>query len=161
MAAGSSGSRKAATSARSGGEGPARGARNAVARKPTSERPKTPLLEWIAAGVGLALTGFVITVIGRAALTADDRPPEIGVELLNVAPTKGGYLVELRVTNSGGRPAAQVLVEGEINTAGEAETAQTTFDYVPDHSSRVGGLFFESDPRKGEVSVRGKGFVEP
>lgn len=42
-----------------------------------------------------------------------------------------------------------------------AETAEANFDFIPDHSARRGGLFFESDPRQRRLSLRAEGYVEP
>ncbi len=144
-------------------------ARKPAARKPaakpaTSRRPptETPLLEWVSAGVGLALTLGLIGVIGWEAVNADDSPPAVTVERLGATRTAAGYVLEIEVTNRGGSPAAQVAVEGElIGPDGETETAQATFDYVPDNSVRRGGLFFAGDPRAGTLRLQAKGYVEP
>jgi uncharacterized protein (TIGR02588 family) len=140
-----------------------RNRRGSGAPKPQPTTAGTPALEWIAAAVGAALALFVIGVIGWEALHAREaRPPSILAERLGVSPIAGGYLVEIRVSNRGGRPAAQVLVEGELASPGvEPELSEATFDYIPDSSARTGGLFFKSDPALGTLTLRAKGFVEP
>jgi uncharacterized protein (TIGR02588 family) len=123
---------------------------------------QTPLLEWVSAAIGLVLTLGVIGVIGWEALNADDTPAAIKVESLGATPTGSGYVLQVRVTNTGGSPAAQVAIEGELTPpGGEAETAEATFDYVPDHSTRTGGLFFTADPAVGALKLRAKGYVAP
>lgn len=132
------------------------------ARKSDSERPQTPLVEWIAAAAGLIATVAVVGVIGWEALNATNGPPSIKVALHGVTAVEGGYVAELQVANRGGRPAAQVIVEGVLHSGGEeVETAETTFDYVPDNSVRHGGLFFRSDPRAASLQLRPKGFTDP
>lgn len=137
-----------------------------MARKPaakaTSGKHGTPLLEWIAGAVGLGLVLLTLAVIGQEAMVGDSSPPNVTVEARSVQAVKGGWLVEIEVINSGGSPAAQVAVEGELTLAAKApETAEASFDYVPDHSRRRGGLFFADDPRGGQLSLRAKGYVEP
>lgn len=83
------------------------------------------------------------------------------VERLGVQQTGTGYLVQIRATNRGGSAAAQVVVEGELKAAAGPETAEATFDFIADHSSREGGLFFESDPRQGALTLRAKGYAAP
>lgn len=149
---------------------PAARGKAAASRKPgaqssaqSSAQPETPLLEWISAAVGLIVTLGLIGVIGWEALNPDPTPPAMVVEQRGVTATPSGYVLEVRVTNRGGSPAAQVIVEGELTppTGGPPETAEATFDYVPDHSSRAGGLFFQADPRQGELKLGAKGFAEP
>ena len=137
-----------------------------MARKPAAKANSgangTPLLEWIAGAVGLGLVLMTLAVIGHEAMVGDSSPPAVTVEARAVQAVKGGWLVEREVINSGGSPAAQVAVEGALTLAAKApEKAEASFDYVPDHSRRRGGLFFADDPRGGQLSLRAKGYVEP
>ena len=129
-------------------------------RPPTTDT--TSLLEWIAGGIGLVLLLLVVLVIGQEAVLGERSPPAIVVEQAGVQPTAGGYLVKIRVTNKGGATASQVVIEGELSRPGaEPETSEATFDYVPDKSSREGGLFFQGDPAGGALTLRAKGYVDP
>ncbi len=129
---------------------------------PAARSSDIPVLEWIAAGIGLVLTLFVLAVIGWEALNADSRPPELEVTRLQISSSSAGHLVQVRVENRGGRPAAQVAIEGELVRPGAPpETAEATLDYVPDHSTREGGLIFSGDPRQGQLTLRAKGYVDP
>ena len=129
----------------------------------TERKPaRTPKLEWIAAAIGLVLTLAAIGLVAREALAGDPTPPDITVRLLEIRPVQNGYLVTVAAENLGGRPAAQLLVEGELGIAGsEPEIAETVFDYVPGRSIRRGGLFFQGDPRGKPLTLQAKGFVEP
>ena len=121
----------------------------------------TPILEWIAAAIGLIVLLATLGFVGSEAFRPDERPPQIVVERLDVHQTADGYLVRVRAINRGGSAAAQVVVEGELKGGGERETAEATFDFIADHSSREGGLFFESDPRRGDLALRAKGYAAP
>jgi uncharacterized protein (TIGR02588 family) len=147
-----------------------------VARKPARRKPAssktspdarraasdTSLLEWVSAAIGLLLTLGLIGVISWEAFNADDSPAAMRVESLGATAIGSGYVLQVRVTNAGGSPAAQVSIEGELTPpGGETETAQATFDYVPDHSARTGGLFFQGDPRVGALKLRATGYAAP
>ena len=140
--------------------------RRAPAAKPTRPTPKkpppTPLVEWLAAGVGLFLVAVTIVLIASEAFMADPSPPQVEVRALEIRSSGPGFLVVVEARNVGGSPAAGVLVEGELER-GDAppETAEASFDFIPDHSARRGGLFFETDPRLGRLSLRAKGYSEP
>lgn len=136
-----------------------------MARKPASKptgkapaKPKVPLLEWLAAGVGLVLALTVIGVILTEALKGEDTPPALTVQAQSIEPFDGGYTVEVEVRNAGSRTASAVTIEGELNGA---ELAEATIDYVPARSAAKGGLVFRSDPRAGSLKLYAKGYVEP
>lgn len=143
-----------------------------VATKPKAKRPSsatsgpkktaaTPLLEWIAAGVGAALIIVVVALLSWEVAAGDDRPPRFATQSRGATPVEGGFVLEIEIENLGDRPAAQVEVEGELGSGDGKETASVTFDYVPGHSTRTGGLFFKSDPKAGSLELTAKGFADP
>ena len=129
----------------------------------SGKAPKEPLLEWIAAGVGLVLTLGMMAVIGREALRGDPmQPPAIEVAATAITPIPSGFVVEVVAVNRSGGTAAAVQVEGELKSGDESiETSNLTFDYVPGHAQRKGGLFFREDPRRHRLEVRALGFQAP
>lgn len=123
---------------------------------------RTPPLEWFSAGVGLLLLLGVFAVIGGEVVGADRGPPAFRVEVVSVTPTDGGYLMSVDVHNTGGAPAAAVVVEGSVDHGGgEPETAEATLDFVADKSSKAAGLYFTQDPRQGAVELQARSYVEP
>lgn len=124
---------------------------------------KTPALEWAAAGIGLLLLLAMLAIIGLEAVSGEtDEPPAIAVTAGRIVAAPGGYLVEIEAGNSSGATAAAVQVEGALRAGGKAiETSSLTFDYVPGHSHRKGGLFFTEDPRRHELKVRALGYQAP
>ena len=123
---------------------------------------RTPLLEWLAAGLGLVLALGVLSFVGYHAIWGAESPPQVVVEARQVRPFEGGYLVEIRAANRGGSTAAQVRVEGELRENGRVvETGGTMFPFVPPESERQGGLFFQRDPRRLELEVRAVGYTRP
>ena len=123
----------------------------------------TPLLEWIASGIGLVLLLVLIGVIGREALTGEtDALPAIELRATSVAKAGAGYVVGIEAVNLSGGTAASVEIEGVLSDGGAAiETSGATLDYVPGHSMRSGGLFFREDPRRHRLQLRALGFQTP
>lgn len=135
-----------------------------MAGRGKSERtPREPLLEWVAAGFGLILILGMMAVIGQEALRGDaDQLPSIEVRAARIASTPSGYVVEIVATNRTGGTAAAVQIEGELmNGETSVETSSLTFDYVPGHAERKGGLFFTEDPRRHRLEVRALGYQAP
>ena len=124
---------------------------------------REPLLEWIAAGIGLILTLGIVAVIGREAIGGEaSQPPAIEVSARRLVPTPSGYLVEIVAVNRSGATAAAVQIEGELMAGDTAvETSSLTLDYVPGHATRKGGLFFTRDPRRHRLELRALGYQEP
>ncbi len=134
--------------------------RPASAAGPKKARTR-PALEWAAALLGAGLTALVLSVIAAQAFLSDPSPPALVVRALGVADTPQGFMVRVRVSNLGERPAAGVTVEGTLAGTGEPETSDVSFDYIAAQSSQEGGLAFTGDPRAGRLTLRAKGYVEP
>ena len=124
---------------------------------------REPILEWIAAGLGLVLTLGLLAVIGREAIAGEtSEPPAIDVRAVSVRPLPSGFLVELVASNRSGGTGAAVRIEGRLESGGAAiETSDITFDYVPGHAERKGGLFFRQDPRLHKLELRALGYQTP
>lgn len=118
----------------------------------------TPALEWLAAGLGLAMILFVAAVIGREALTVEQAQlPAIQVNALRVTPGPTGFVVEFEAVNLTSGTAAAVAIEGKSGD----ETSTATLDYVAGNTSAKGGLFFRHDPRGAPLELRAMGFQTP
>jgi uncharacterized protein (TIGR02588 family) len=124
---------------------------------------REPLLEWIAAGLGLLLTLALLAVIGREAIAGEtSEPPAIELRAASVRPLPSGFLVEVVASNRSGGTGAGVQVEGALKSGSVAvETSDFTFDYVPGHAERKGGLFFRQDPRRHRLELRALGYQAP
>jgi uncharacterized protein (TIGR02588 family) len=125
---------------------------------------ETPFWEKVAGAVSLLL---VLGVIGFLLYEAfqPQTAPEIVTEVQSITPQPGGYLVQFQASNRGRQTAASVLVEGALyDPAGSGEpieTAEATFDYIPDQSDRTGSLVFARDPRQYDLRLQVKGFMDP
>jgi len=133
-------------------------------REPRKKRnaSEAPLAEWVVGGLGLLLTAAAIAVLATEALQRDRTPPAVSVATLGVNPQPAGWLVEILVSNDGGKTAAALSVEGSLaGSDGIVETSQATIDYLPPYSRRRAGLFFTHDPAGLELELRPMGYEEP
>jgi uncharacterized protein (TIGR02588 family) len=126
-----------------------------------AKRP-IPVTEWVVAAIGAVLVAATIGYLVWLALSRDEAPPDVRVAAAGVVALQNGWLVKFRATNAGATAAAELLIEGElVGEGGPVETSEATIDYLPPRSEREGGLFFRRDPRRHELHLRAKGYVDP
>lgn len=121
--------------------------------KPTAaSRPRTkaiaprPVLQWVAAGVGLVLTLTTGGILLSEAMQPD-RPAALTVRVEGVRRTATLRILDIVVANTGSETAAAVEVTG---TAGD-ETASVSLDYVPGDGEASASLAFPADAPEGAV----------
>jgi uncharacterized protein (TIGR02588 family) len=145
--------------------GPGEPARNDAGKGESHEPPDpgaVPVLEWVVGALGALLLAGTIGFLVWHALGRDDAPPDVRVAVEGVLELQNGYLVQFRAMNEGGSAAAQLVIEGELaGQDGPIETSEATLDYLPPHSDRQGGLFFDRDPRELDLRLRAKGYAKP
>jgi len=123
----------------------------------------TPMLEWIAAGIGLLCLLFLLGAIGYGWLQGGvQMSPDIVVKSDAASRRSDGYVVTFEAFNRGDETAASLDIEGRL-LAGDRviETSKATIDYVAGHGSAEGGLFFVHDPANLTIEVRPLGFQKP
>ena len=115
---------------------------------------------WLAAfGVLFVLASF--TMLLRESFSGRQPVAEIAVRIDEIVPSTHGFLVSLKIDNTGNATAASLAVEGVLTRGGtNVETSLVTVDYVAAGSGRDVALFFSNDPREGELTVRPKGYIE-
>ncbi|WP_305098275.1 hypothetical protein [Croceibacterium aestuarii] len=128
----------------------------------TGSYTSRPLLEWVAVAIGSLVTAALVGYIGWKAATSDqETPPMVAVEQGQTTPYEGGWVVEVRARNLSPSTAANVEIEGTLHSGSSETTATTTIDYVPGDSVRKAGLFLPSDPARGVLELRAKGYAAP
>jgi len=120
-----------------------------------------PLLEWFVGGLGAIIFAGMLAVLLTTGLAGEDAPPSIHVKTERVAAVEGGYVLEFSARNASDVTAADIAVVAELRGGGEVQRREARFDYLPPHSARRGGFFFESDPRQGALVLRAEGYNEP
>lgn len=126
-------------------------------------RKGTPLLEWVAAVGGGAITLGLIGFIGyKAATGAESDPAAVTLRPISVHATPGGHVVEVEARNRTDSTAAGLRIEGTLRAGGtEVETSEATLSYVPGRSTRLAALIFTRDPRAHGLELRATGYERP
>lgn len=119
-------------------------------------------LEWIIAGLGMALLLLAFGVILNRAVTDGSKPADLSISVESVERSDQGYRVDFLVKNGGTQTAAAVVIEGELKK-GEVsvEKSNATLAYAPANSTRRGGIYFTNDPDLFEIRIRAMGFEKP
>jgi uncharacterized protein (TIGR02588 family) len=131
-----------------------------MARKPQPKR--YPLVEWVSAGLGLAITGVMFGFLALEAAQQDGVPPLLNVVPVSLVQAPGQYVVEFEVRNDSATTGAAVQVEGTLKQGGsDVETSTASLSYVPGESSQRGGLVFTRDPRDYRLELRVTGYERP
>ena len=133
-----------------------------MSARPQRRGVQIPRLEWLFALLGAGLVFGTASFILYEGFTRGSSPPDIRVTVESVARLNESSRVVLRAVNRGDSTAADVKVEATLVRGGNVvETTELTFQYLPPNSERKGGVFFENDPRTGELKVRAKGYELP
>lgn len=136
-----------------------------MARKP-APRPglieRTPIMEWIAAALGVLLTVGMLAYLLREGLSERNGPPVLTVATEPPVAAGGGFVVPVVVRNASSATAAAVEIRGTLEQGGRVvEERRLSFTYVPGGGEARGGLVFQHDPRGGRLSVIPEGYEEP
>ena len=125
--------------------------------------PQAPLLEWIAAGLGLMFLIALLAIIGAEAIVGGSHePPAITIEIGEVKRAGNTYVADFEAVNASGGTAAALQIEGKlVDGSGEVETGLATIDYLPAHGKAKGGLIFSRDPTGLTIVARPLGYQTP
>ena len=127
---------------------------------------RIPVIEWIVAAVGLLMLLGTLGFLVRSATAGDKSPPRVTVQVDSISSSTNptGFLVQFRAINQGGTTAATVGITGELKEGdgdGTLESRSTELDYLPAHSTRLGGFFFTLDPRLHRLTLSSTGYQKP
>ncbi|HJU42897.1 MAG TPA: hypothetical protein VJ691_08780 [Vicinamibacterales bacterium] len=132
-----------------------------MAKKKNSGAHPSTQTYWLAA-VGLVFVLGAFAMLLRESFTGGQRVADIRIRVDEILPSADGYLVSVKIENSGDATAAALNVEGVLMRGGtQVESSLVTVDYVAAGSERDAALLFSNDPRQGELTVRAKGYIEP
>ena len=131
-------------------------------QKTHTETGKPHWIEWLTGIVSTVLVLALMSWIGRDAVLADSRPPDLSVRMLQIEQAGALYRVDIELQNSGPSTAASVRVVGKVTPQNvPSETAEVTFDFAPAESRTKGALYFRTDPRSNPLELMPSGFTEP
>lgn len=118
-------------------------------------RARVPLIQWIVAGIALAVVLASFGIVAYGALAHGKAPPAFHVAIDSVSKRPDGYHLHFTVVNRGGRTATDV----EVRTVGAPGALR--FDYLAGGSSASGVFLLPADPGDAGVQVVVTGFREP
>lgn len=118
-----------------------------------SEKPTRNRAEWFSLGISLTLLSAVVATVASLWLKPSLKPAEFTVEPGEVRPANNHYYLPITITNEGDATAAEVTVEGTLETTSPEEVAATTFDFIPARSQAEGVLIFSEEPSTASVRV--------
>ena len=122
-------------------------------KKATNETARTTA-EWVSLVISLVLIAGVLGVVIALWVRETGAPVRFRVERGAVRNEGERFYLPLTVTNDGDAAGTQVTVEGRLGgNGGDTNSAATTFDFIPAHSSVECVLLFPRDPSAAEVSV--------
>ena len=122
----------------------------------------TPLLEWVMGAAGALIFASLVGVTTWCALNGDDAPPLIVAEVRDVVATAQGHVVEVEAHNASDSSAAEATLTAQLRVGDQIVEAHTlTFDYLPRHSRRRGGLVFAQDPNLGQITLIAEAYTDP
>lgn len=130
----------------------------------SSRKPSvgTSRIEWIAAGLGGAILVSTIGYMVYYGLTTENGPPVVAIEQGPVERAGAGYLVRFTARNDGQSTAAELHLSGTLrNGDAVVERSGAVIDFLPEGSTREGGLFFTHDPSGLALELRAEGYVAP
>ena len=131
-------------------------------RSPKAAPKQAPVLEWAAAGLGLAATLSVLGYSIWEGLTGRDAPPRLSVVARATQPTSAGFVTPITVRKAGPATAADVEVRASLEVDGRiVEERRATFAYVPGQGEVRGGVIFRTDPRTGRLRLEAEGWQDP
>lgn len=132
-------------------------------KKPATQiQERTPILEWVAAGLGLLFTLAVLGYVIWEGAVGRNGPPDLSLTSERPTQTAGGFVVPLTIRNDSYATAAGVEVRATLERDGRVvEARRTTFGYVPGKSETKGGVIFQTDPATARLRLEPEGYEAP
>jgi uncharacterized protein (TIGR02588 family) len=132
--------------------------------KPEAQSVAIPPAEWAVAAIGATLVLAALVVLIWDGLYGSHSPPQVSLAVGEIIRVPDGYLVEVQVTNRGAGTAEALGIRGSLARWPQdhsPESAEAELAFLPGRSHRKVGLYFRSDPRKGQLSLYAVGFSDP
>lgn len=131
-------------------------------RRGSGRESETPLLEWLIGSAGVVLLVSCVAFLIYQGLHDRPAPGPVSSSVTGVIDAGDHHVVMFKITNGGSQTLSNLHVSARLLADGrEVESARTTIDYLPGHSSREGGFYFERNPRALTVDIRPEGYQKP
>lgn len=127
------------------------------------KKPSKNWLEWSVFAISLVIVVGMLAYLVHAAMTSQDRPPDLRVLVGTALPgASNTYRLPLVVENLGDQTAEQVTVEVVVRESGrDVESAEMQIAFLPRQSKREGWVVLTRDPRCCAIEARPVGYEKP
>jgi uncharacterized protein (TIGR02588 family) len=122
---------------------------------------EVPTIEWITGLAGLAIVLATLGFIGYEAFRGGAPSPRLEAAVETTGAVPSGFSATVAVLNASHQAAAEVVIEGVVQSGGGESRSQARLDYVPGRSTRRATLVFPGAPDAGGVKVRIVGYTTP
>lgn len=128
----------------------------------TQAEVRTSFWEWVISAVSAVLVLGTVGYVFYKAAAEPTTLPQIVIEVVEIEPGAGGYVVTFWAYNRGGLTAKDLGLEGQlVSDTGVVATRSTAITFLPGESRRKAGLFFPVDPRLYRLEVYPVGYDVP
>lgn len=122
----------------------------------------TPLWEKLVGLLGSILIFGTILFLLWSAVFEEEGTPEIDFSVHEILSVDARFLILLDVHNSGEFTASDIGLEASLSTEeGNTERVEIRLAYLAAGSTRRVGLYFDTDPNEGSLTVRALGYQKP
>lgn len=127
------------------------------------KRTRKNWLEWAVLGISFPLVVLTLGYLTYEAITRQDAPPRIEVQLGAPAAQGQKFIVPVTATNEGDLTAKNVRIEVISEKGGAVqERDEFEFDFLPRRATRQAWVSFQTDPRQAErLSARVLSYQRP
>ncbi len=126
------------------------------------EKRKYTPLEIVIASLGFIIVIYILSFTIYEALSDDKVPPSIQIKHEKITKVESGYLVSLLIINLGDETAQNLIIEGNLKSGeNEIEKSIFTLDYLPSHSSKEAGIYFQKNPSFYKLTITPIGYQKP
>jgi uncharacterized protein (TIGR02588 family) len=124
---------------------------------PTASDPRNRV-EWIIAAISTCAVLVIFGFLAFEAATKTGQSPVLTVRPGDLTSVGGDSHLEVLITNSGHRAAADLQIEGVAGVAGANIQGSVTLDYAPAESEVNGIIVFDGEVNPDAVEVQITGF---
>jgi uncharacterized protein (TIGR02588 family) len=134
----------------------------AARKRAAARNSATPALEWLLGAIGAALLLAAVALLVRDGLNRTQRPGVVEARVLDVARAGTAFVVRFELRNSGDETLSNLRVTARLADGDSViETASTTIDYLPAHSTHAGGFYLRHDPDRYTLAIAPEGYQVP
>jgi uncharacterized protein (TIGR02588 family) len=138
------------------------GEKPAEEKRPEEDQPpKISALEWGVAILSAICVVAIVAILIIEQIKMGEPVPRISIKLEKVEKQKEHYLVTATAHNDGDKTGSRVECRAELKR-GEQTVEQRTarIEFLPPHSKKKIGFYFERDPNSAELTLRPGGYEE-